>query len=153
MVIHPRDHDLIVGTHGRSIYVIPLEPIRKITELKDENKFHVFKPEKVRFSKRWGEKRFPYLKAYIPEARIMYFVSDENAKIEFEVYKDDVKCFEKSFNSAYKGFNDFSWDLLIHPIKDNNKPNTKELTYAGKGKYTLKFTGLGETREVEFEIQ
>jgi photosystem II stability/assembly factor-like uncharacterized protein len=153
MVIHPRDHDLIVGTHGRSIYVIPLEPIRKITELKDENKFHVFKPEKVRFSKRWGEKRFPYLKAYIPEARIMYFVSDENAIIEFEVYKDDVKCFEKSFNSAYKGFNDFSWDLLIHPIKDNNKPNTKELTYAGKGKYTLKFTGLGETREVEFEIQ
>ncbi len=153
MVIHPRDHDLIVGTHGRSIYVLPLEPIRKITELQDKNKFHVFKPENVRFSKRWGEKRYPYLKAYTPETSIMYFVSEKNTKISFEVFKDDLKCYETTFNASFKGFNDFNWDLLIHPLKDNNKPNTKELVYAGKGKYILKFTAMGDTREVELEIE
>ncbi len=153
MVIHPRDHDLIVGTHGRSIYVMPIEPIRAISELPEESIFHVFKPEKVRFSKRWGEKRFPYLKAYKPEASIMYFISDKNTKIRFEVFKDDLKCYETTFSASYKGFNEFNWDLLIHPLKDNNKPNTKELTYAGKGKYILKFTAMGDTKEVEFEIE
>jgi hypothetical protein len=153
MVIHPRDHDLIVGTHGRSIYVMPVEPIRAISELQDEKKFHVFEPEKVRFSKRWGEKRYPYLKPYNPETSIMYYVSDKNTKIRFEVFKDDLKCFETTFNSSYKGFNDFNWDLMIHPLKDNNKPDTKELTYAGKGKYILKFTTMGDTKEVEFEIE
>jgi hypothetical protein len=83
----------------------------------------------------------------------MYFVSDKNIKIDFEVFKDDVKCYEKIFNASYKGFNHFSWDLMIHPLKDNNKPNTKELTYAGKGKYILKFTAFGDTKEVEFEIE
>ena len=153
MVIHPRDHDLIIGTHGRSIYVMPVEPIRKIAELKDDRKFLVMDPDKVRFSKRWGEKRFPYLKAYEPEASIMYFVSDKSAEIEFEVYRDDIKCYETTFNAVHKGFNDFSWDLMIHPIKENDKPDTNELIYVEKGKYTLKFTGLDETQEVELEIQ
>jgi len=153
MAIHPRDHDLIIGTHGRSIFVMPLEPIRKIAELQAKDKFQVFTPEKVRFSKRWGKKRYPYLDAYTPEAKIMYFVSEKDAKIIFEVFKEDVKCYESTFNAEYKGFNDFNWNLRIHPLKDNNKLNTKELIYTEKGKYTLKFTGMGETKEVEFEVE
>ena len=93
------------------------------------------------------------VKAYTPETSIMYFVSEKNAKIDFEVFKDDLKYYETSFEASYKGYNDFKWNLMVHPLKDNDKPNTKELTYAEKGKYTLKFTAMGDTREVEFEIE
>jgi photosystem II stability/assembly factor-like uncharacterized protein len=32
LVIHPREHDLIVGTHGRSIYIASIETLEKTTE-------------------------------------------------------------------------------------------------------------------------
>jgi photosystem II stability/assembly factor-like uncharacterized protein len=153
MAIHPRDHDLIIGTHGRSIYVLPLAPIRKIAESDNSSDFIVFKPGKVRFSKRWGEKRFPYLEAFTPEEKIMYFVTDKNEDVTFMVYREDIKYYEKSFKSKANGFNDFLWDLKVHPLKENKKPNTKELVFLEKGKYTLKFTYKDQSQEVALEVE
>jgi hypothetical protein len=28
LVIHPRDHELVIGTHGRSCFVLDVSPIR-----------------------------------------------------------------------------------------------------------------------------
>jgi len=31
LVIHPRDHDLVIGTHGRAIYVLDdIQPLREL---------------------------------------------------------------------------------------------------------------------------
>ena len=32
LVVHPRDHELVVATHGRSIYVADIRPVRAVTE-------------------------------------------------------------------------------------------------------------------------
>lgn len=31
LVVHPRDNELVVGTHGRSIYIANLEHIQQLT--------------------------------------------------------------------------------------------------------------------------
>src|SRR5262249_62150222 len=31
LIIHPRDHDLVIGTHGRSIYVVDISPLEEMT--------------------------------------------------------------------------------------------------------------------------
>jgi photosystem II stability/assembly factor-like uncharacterized protein len=153
MVIHPRDNDLIVGTHGRSIYVIPLGPVRKIAMSCNSNKFIVFEPEKIRFSNSWGEIKYPYLKAFVPEEKIMYYMPDKRKQITFEVLKEDTECYERTFDSKAKGFNEFVWDLKIHPLKDNKKPDKRELTFVGKGKYLLRFTSMDQIQEVELEVE
>jgi photosystem II stability/assembly factor-like uncharacterized protein len=43
IVVHPRDNDLIVGTHGRSIYIIDdITPLREISEEVMQKKLYLF---------------------------------------------------------------------------------------------------------------
>jgi photosystem II stability/assembly factor-like uncharacterized protein len=44
MVIHPLDNDLVIGTHGRSVYILDdIQPLREITEAIKAKKLHLFK--------------------------------------------------------------------------------------------------------------
>ena len=43
MVIHPLDNDLVIGTHGRSVYILDdIQPLREITEAIKAKKLHLF---------------------------------------------------------------------------------------------------------------
>jgi len=43
MVIHPRDHDLVIGTHGRAAYIVDdIQPLREWTEAIAQKKVHLF---------------------------------------------------------------------------------------------------------------
>ena len=43
LVVHPRDHDLVIGTHGRAAYVIDdIRPLRELTETLRQKPLHVF---------------------------------------------------------------------------------------------------------------
>jgi len=43
IVVHPRENDLIIGTHGRSIYIIDdISPLREISEGVMQKKLHLF---------------------------------------------------------------------------------------------------------------
>ncbi|MHC4628846.1 MAG: WD40/YVTN/BNR-like repeat-containing protein, partial [Planctomycetota bacterium] len=53
LVVHPRDHDLVVGTHGRSIYVMNIEPIQKLTAEVRNKSIHLFALPDVREYKTW----------------------------------------------------------------------------------------------------
>ncbi|MGB2762985.1 MAG: hypothetical protein WBC20_01095 [Candidatus Aminicenantaceae bacterium] len=44
LAVHPRENDLIIGTHGRSIYIIDdISPLREISEEVVKKKLHLFK--------------------------------------------------------------------------------------------------------------
>ncbi len=43
MVIHPLDNDLVIGTHGRAVYILDdIQPLREITEAIEAKKLHLF---------------------------------------------------------------------------------------------------------------
>ncbi|MFZ5842148.1 MAG: WD40/YVTN/BNR-like repeat-containing protein [Pseudomonadota bacterium] len=43
LAIHPREHDLIVATHGRALYVLDdIRPLRELTRLTDKTALHLF---------------------------------------------------------------------------------------------------------------
>jgi len=153
MVVHPRDHDLVIGTHGRSIYVLSLEPIREMMGKDLSTTFALFKPDKVRHSKRWGKKRYPYLKAYKPESRIMYYAPQKEHFINFEVYQDEIMLFEDTFQVPHNGYNFYSWDLMVNILDKKNKRITSEFEYVKKGKYECKFTLDGQIKSVEVLVE
>ena len=44
MVIHPLDNDLVIGTHGRSVYILDdIQPLREINKAVMAKKLHLFK--------------------------------------------------------------------------------------------------------------
>lgn len=48
LVIHPRDHDLVVGTHGRSIWILDhIYPLQQLTPSVQSKDFHLFEQEQA----------------------------------------------------------------------------------------------------------
>ena len=56
LVIHPRDNDLVVGTHGRSVFIANVEFLQKIDEDILSKSIHVFEVDDIKYSSRWGSK-------------------------------------------------------------------------------------------------
>ncbi|MCG9896239.1 MAG: hypothetical protein MH204_12265, partial [Fimbriimonadaceae bacterium] len=44
LVIHPREFDLVVGTHGRSIWIVPINALEDLTEANRKKDVHLVRP-------------------------------------------------------------------------------------------------------------
>jgi hypothetical protein len=60
LVIHPRENDLVVGTHGRGAFVTDITPLQQLTESVLAQEVHLFTPEPKapRVESEWGNFRF-----------------------------------------------------------------------------------------------
>jgi hypothetical protein len=56
LVVHPREKDLIVGTHGRSIYVADIEYVQKLTAEILAKSLHFFELDERTWSDGWGNR-------------------------------------------------------------------------------------------------
>jgi hypothetical protein len=72
LVVHPRDHDLVLGTHGRSAYVIDdIAPLRGLREELLARPLHLFAipPARQHVVKQEGASRFPGVTEFRGENR------------------------------------------------------------------------------------
>ena len=150
MKVHPRENELVIATHGRSIFVVDIHPLQKL----DFNKsIMAFSPDDVKHSERWGEKRYPYLNPDIPKSEMMYYAKTQG-KIVVEIYKvnkDKKELVLISAAEAQSGFNTYIWDLLTRKYK-KAKQISKESSYAQKGEYEIVFKKDGVTSKITMEV-
>lgn len=62
LIIHPRDHDLVIATHGRALYILDdVRPLRTLTESTMNEPLHVYEVSDARqyMVKQTGGSRFP----------------------------------------------------------------------------------------------
>ncbi len=62
LVVHPREHDLVVATHGRAAYILDdIRPLRQLSEQILQEPLHLFEiPPAIRYrEKQTGASRFP----------------------------------------------------------------------------------------------
>jgi len=113
LVIHPRDRDLVVGTHGRSIYVMHVMPIQELTPRVMAEKVHLFEIKNIRDQK--YRERKPRSWSYpsdTPTVNIYYWLA-ENGKVDFTV-KDKNGNIVKRFNDrGNRGINTYKWDMKL----------------------------------------
>lgn len=151
MLVHPRDLDLVVGTHGRSVYVADVEPIEKVSPRKKEA-IVAIQPDTVSFSGRWGSRRAQFMDRYEPATHFLYYLGEDTGgpqqvKITLSNSKGKtIKTFEK--DGTY-GFNRFSWNLQLKPAEDEESSPT----YLDKGSYKLTFTTDNQKDEVPFVVK
>ncbi len=160
MIVHPRENELVVGTHGRSVFVVDVKPLQKLSAT---NKAIVaFQPASIRHSTRWGNKAAEWDTPNEPKVVIQYFVGTATDRINIEILDSEKNVVRKLEASGTKGFNTVAWDVKVAsataPAK-KGKPKKESaqtdalLKYADKGKYTIKFMNGTESSEVELEIK
>jgi hypothetical protein len=161
MMVHPRENELVVGTHGRSIFVADVKPLQS---LKDAGKaIMAFAPQSIRHSERWGQKQYPWAEANEPKVNVLYYVGKAAPTVAVEIYDEKKNLVRKLTTSGSAGFQTFTWDVKVNeaaapPAKGKGKskapaPTEPTLKYAGKGKYTIKFVNGNEVSEVSMEIR
>ncbi len=160
LVVHPRENELVVGTHGRSIFVADVKPLQALKDGVHRYSIVAFAPKNIEYNETWGESKFGWSKPDVPACDILYYKSQSAELISVEIYNDKNLVVRKLMLPGEAGFHTFSWDLKIldsmTPEKTKSKAKapepTQPLKYATKGSYKVKFNLGREFSEITVDV-
>ncbi len=158
MIVHPRDNELVVGTHGRSVFVSDVKPLQSLKDGSVNKGVVAFSMDNLRFNEKWGEKQYEWTKPNEPKSSLFYYVGKEGSVVKAEIYDDKNNLVRTLDADGSKGFHSLAWDAKINEAVTSEKgkkatTSTAVMKYAGKGKYKIKLINGSETSEVSFEIK
>ena len=151
IVMQPDAKDLLIGTHGRSIYKTNIANLQVMNSDMMVNSITLFGINSVRHSSRWGSSRSQYTEAIEPETTIVMF-SNSNAKKTIKILSKDGDELNSMMVDAEKGYNYLSYNLELSEqgrkilmkvdkeLKIAKASNGKY--YLPKGKYFVDVNGV-----------
>jgi len=142
MIIHPRENELVVATHGRSMYVIDVKPLQKMANQTYQS-IIAFRGGNLTYEETWGEKYFEYLEANEPQITWQYFIGQEiSQSIQVEIQNESRKTIKTLESTGKKGFHSINWDV-----------KTDKGDFTQVGKYKAIFKNGSQESVVNFEIK
>ena len=170
VVVHPREKELLVGTHGRSLYIGNAKELQLLTPQIQEKPIHIFTLAKSRYRSNWGNSFSPWRDPRTPELQIPIYTKT-SGKVKLQLQTEEGMDLKQWEAEATKGLNYLSYDLSISEkiLTEYNKSLNKEIkkdkkpirvkkakndkVYAYKGKYKLILEKDGEKVETSLEIE
>ncbi len=170
LAVQAKAKDLVIGTHGRSMYRVHVGQVQQLTAEVLAETVHLFDLSKRRFSKNWGKKP-AYEPAKDPELPVWFYAAAAG-KVNWSVRtKDGSWVLNSGTVDAVRGLNTFDFHLDVQESaqkkyretlqaaqKDPKKPLELEKAdtgkiYLRKGVYTftLEKDGKADTREFVVE--
>ncbi|MCA1583414.1 MAG: hypothetical protein LC791_01115 [Acidobacteria bacterium] len=118
LVVHPRDNDLVVGTHGRSIYVLDdLSPLSGMTSAVADASVHLFEPRPAIIRQLWKHESYGAQRQFIgpnpPQGAIInyHLKTDGPGDVTLAVRDSAGALVRELKGSAQAGINRVVWDL------------------------------------------
>lgn len=139
VVIQKKAKDLVVATHGRSIYKVNLEQIQQLNDKVVAQNLHIFEINKIKKSKEWGNSWSSWAKALEPTVEI-WFYSNTDSEVLLQVENSLKEVVFSQKMKAIKGLNKLVYDLSITKEAADrlkNKDKKLKLEQAKNGKYYL----------------
>lgn len=109
LAIHPRANDLILGSHGRSIFIADVTALQQLPAT--EAAVKVFRADGTTFSDRWGDKGYYWGDPYEPSTTLEIFTRSSGTAT-LTITKDDLTLKEWTADVA-AGLNYIDYDFTI----------------------------------------
>jgi photosystem II stability/assembly factor-like uncharacterized protein len=154
LVIQEEKQHLLVGTHGRSIYLADIALIQNHDIDNQQADIKIFDVKDVRFSNRWGTKRSTDKNYYTPSLKFSIF-SKSSHNVSFEIINNDKDILFSKSISLDKGYNFIDYNLTILGNSDfglNDKSQNGKY-YLQKGVYSIYIKTDNTTIENQFKIK
>ncbi len=113
LAVHPRERELIAGTHGRSVWIVDVLPLQELAKVRGEA-VHLFPVEKMKADRGWRS-----------AAPVWFDDSDDQPKLRLPFWakaagQAQLTVLDKNANPVRKlsiparaGINSYTWDLLL----------------------------------------
>ena len=137
--------DLVVGTHGRSIYKGSIASVQQYNSIKNDA-ITVFEVGDIRHSPRWGSSWGQWYEANVPTETIEFF-TNTGGTVTVSILGEDEALLNSFTVDVNKGFNSFDYNLDISEKSIKSYFKKKDIAikeaadgnyYLPKGKYTIK---------------
>jgi photosystem II stability/assembly factor-like uncharacterized protein len=161
LVIQNKANDLIVGTHGRSIYKVNVAKLQDLRLVITAKSLHLYPIDKKTKSDRWGEKRNAWGTVIEPKVQI-WFYSNSDKEVMLTIQNDKKATVFNKKVMAKKGLNsiDFDYSIAKNDAENWNKKDKKisikeaknGLYYLPVGKYLLLVQSQESKDSVDLEI-
>lgn len=166
LVVHLRDGELVLGTHGRSLFVARVKELQQLNAEMIAKELHAFEPDQVRYSSRWGNNTSWWTREE-PKALIPVFCR-QAGKVALRIQTDEGLTLQELELEAVAGINYLPYPLSIQenklkaynqwlnkdrkaeerPIEVKTAKNGQTYVYKGKYKVLLKKDGVEATTEL-----
>ena len=140
LVVHPRENELVVGTHGRSVYIGDVSYLQKLTNQLMSKSIHIFKPNLISYSSRWGSKNW-YGNVVEPKFEFVIY-SDKVSEINLNIEKDGKVLISEKINA----------DIGINYIS-SNLYSKKINSYLNTGEYKVLILSGKDNDKINFNIK
>lgn len=157
IAIHPREHDLILGTHGRGILIIDdITPLRQITPKVLESAATLLESRPSVIQVPVGTQDFPGDADFVgsnptENATITYYLKERHVvgDLKLEVYNAEGKLMATLPAGKRRGINRVTWAMRLKPPKVPPAPNLAGPALFGpmipEGSYSVKLIKDQET--------
>jgi photosystem II stability/assembly factor-like uncharacterized protein len=159
-VIQTKAKELIVGTHGRSIYKIDISKVQELTKDVLAKNLHLFNVNDRTKSDRWGTQNYAWGTPSEPSQEI-WFYSNADGKVNVSIANESGKAVHTQNVEAKKGLNSFvfdysmpknvadNWNKKDKNIKIKEAENKKFYLPIGKYKVTISKDKVSESKTFE----
>jgi photosystem II stability/assembly factor-like uncharacterized protein len=154
MVIHPRDGELVVATHGRSIYVADVKPLRTIAKKEATDKLVLFQNKLEYRVPNWLNQEQPPYENRRPEPSVsLPMFVDGSLNIAVTIFDKDGNFVYHTDLTNQKGYSSWRYNLKGYAAQ-KKKPKTNDADkMLAKGLYKIVFEAGAEKETVEFEVK
>ncbi|WP_339609600.1 glycosyl hydrolase [uncultured Planktosalinus sp.] len=154
--------DLVLGTHGRSIYKTNIAMLQEMSPEKLKENLIVFDISNVRHSERWGSRWNSWREHIEPSTEIRFYTGNTGAATIMIKTEKGTTLYSSS-EDVIIGFNSYEYDLTLSEngrkayLKENKEATIEEKQngkyYLPKGIYNVEITlnGVKKTKEMVVE--
>ena len=158
IVIQPKAKELLLGTHGRSIYKADISALQKMNADMLSKPITIFDMSSVRHSSRWGSVFSQWSDAFEPEVNIQFYSNSPEKKTIKILSEKGAELYSMSVNID-KGFNFAGYNLELtkkgkkalmnEDSEIDFRATRNKKNYLPKGIYTVEIDNVQTKLEIK----
>lgn len=113
LVVHPRENEIVLGTHGRSIYIAKLNELQQLKDSLMQKSLFVFDVSDPAFNKNWGKKYNGFGEGPAAINMVIPYYSKENGIITIDIKSEKGLLLKELKDTAEAGLNYFQYNLQM----------------------------------------
>ena len=154
LVVQERDADLVVGTHGRSIWIADVAHVQQLTSDVLAKRLHLFASDTTTHSDAWGDRGYTWSDPSEPELEIA-FVASASGDARLRVLDADGDRLYEWTESARPGLNFATYALVSNRGlgEDPERGEATDAYYLIPGEYVLELRLNGATEQVPLVVK